>query len=152
MDTNLSIHHALIDRSKAMNWPNMSSILIINKDIPLFEEEYGWLDYDWQLKATAKYKCKEIEPSVIRSSRNDNLSLNPLYRLTDFNVALTYVSPIGKQRLCASRARYLYKMELYKESREIMMEANLTTKNVLYYITSYCPPLARLICRMFRVF
>jgi len=128
---------------------------MVNKNVPYFEEEYGKHDYLWLLETT-KRRCKEIEPCVVRYVNGKNLSLDPVYRAEDF--CLVCISLLqdrnysGIKRLCASRAKYFYKMGDYKRARAYLHDSERTLKNIAYYITSYLPPLARWVVRKYNVF
>lgn len=152
---NSSIHERLKNWDKTASFPYISSILMINKDVPLFEEEHGMLDYDWLLKATENRKCKEVECSVIRHVNGNNLSIDEGYRLADFNMVYSLLKKNGSKKgiktLCQSRARYYYKLKRYKESRKFFLKSRLTVKNVLYYFTSFNTKIATYIVKKFNV-
>ncbi|HOW26385.1 MAG TPA: hypothetical protein PK711_12030 [Bacteroidales bacterium] len=134
----------------------MSSILMVNSDVPLFEEVYGKHDYDWILSVTEKYACKEVPPVVIRYINEKNLSLDPVYRSEDFDFMLSILqrnnNMAGIKRLHGTRARYDYKMGNYKQARYYFLRADRSWKVGLYFLTSFVPPLARIITRKFKVF
>ena len=88
MEQSLSIHQVLLSRNKSKNWPYMSSILMRNEGVPLFEEMFGQLDHDWLLKVTESRQCHEIAPCVYRYVDGQNLSLDPDYRRRDFYLGL----------------------------------------------------------------
>jgi len=135
-------------------WPYTSSIMVKNKDVPLFEDPKH--DYPWLLKVTENRACKEIDPCVIRYVDGNNLSLDPQYRQEDFDliydVLLSERNLPAIAKLCATRAKYFYKVGNYSEARGYFRRADQTLKNRMYILTSYCPPLARWIVRKFTVF
>lgn len=148
------IHQILKERSKKANWPYIGSILIRNNEIPLFEEHFGQLDYDWLLKVTKYRKCKEVAPCVIKYVNNNNLSLNPEYRKRDFYMGLIDVDgniPVMKKWF-ASRARYHYVMGETKMARFYFIRGTLNWKTILYFISSYNNFLKKFIVKKFRVF
>ena len=151
-----SIHQKLTDWDKSSNFPLMSSIMLVNRDVPLFEETYGKHDYDWILTITKKYSCKEVPPVVIRYINDDNLSLDPLYRSEDFDFMYSILkstnNKAGIKRLHGTRARYFYKMGNYKQARFYFLRADCSWKVILYFLTSFFPRLARIITRKFKVF
>jgi hypothetical protein len=134
----------------------MSSILLVNRDVPFFEEVYGKHDYDWILKVTEQYSCKEVAPVVIRYVNDTNLSLDPTYRSEDFDymhaILKSAGSRAGIRRLYGTRGRYFYKMGNYKRARFNFLRADCSWKVILYFLTSFFPLLARFITRKFNVF
>lgn len=154
MEQNLSIHQVLLKRSKAKPWPYMSSILMVNKDVPMFEAWYGQLDYDWLLHATRDRKCCEVQPSVIRWVDGSNLSLDPDYRRRDFYMGLLAIDGDldTMKRWYSSRARYHYLTGEVKLSRFFFLRGHINWKTILYFITSYSNSLRRIIIRKFGVF
>lgn len=157
MDTNLSIHHALNNWDNSVTWPYLGSILMINKNVPLFETEFGRHDYDWVLAATETRKCKEIpEALVIRHIIDgENLSMNPAYREEDYALVLAHLMENNNteaiSRLNASRAKYFYKMGKYKDARFYFKNATFDAKNIGYFLTSFYPKLARWIAKRYNV-
>lgn len=151
-----SIHDVLRKWSKEQNWPYMSSIMIANKDIPLFETQYGQHDYDWLLAVTKDRKCKEIDACVIRYEHENNLSKDYSYRIVDWMMVLQVMhedkNSEGIKRLHGTIARYYYKAGQYKSARISFLTATLTLKNCGYYITSFFPSLAKWIVRKYNVF
>ena len=150
------IHGVLSRWSKDQNWPYLSSILMVNKNVPYFEEEYGRHDYLWLLEVTKTPWCIEVEPCVIRYVNGKNLSLNPRYRVEDYKIVLDSLYKrneyTGIKRLEATRAKYFYKIGYYDMARYHFYLSSRSLKNIAYYITSYCPPLARWIVRKYTVF
>ncbi len=136
------------------SWPYTSSIMILNKDVPLFGDSKH--DYPWLLEVTKNRNCKEIDPCVIRYVNGNNLSLDPQYRQEDFDIIYAV---LAKERnlpairgLCATRAKYFYKVGKYSQARVYFRASDKSLKNRLYILTSYCSPLARWIVRKFTVF
>jgi hypothetical protein len=132
----------------------MSSILMRNKDVPLFEEHFGQLDYDWLLRVTKDRICKEVSPCVIRYINGENLSLDPDYRKRDFYMGLMEVDGDTNtmKRWFSSRARYHYVMGQTQMARFFFARGRLDWKTILYYFTSYINPLRKFIIKKYRVF
>jgi hypothetical protein len=148
------IHDVLKSRSKKANWPYIGSLLIRNKDIPLFEEYFGQLDYDWLLRITKDRRCKETDITVVRYVDGTNLSLDPEYRKRDFYMGLLDVDgnlPVMKKWF-ASRARYHYVMGEMKMARFFFIRGAINWKTILYFISSYNGILSKWIIRKFNVF
>ena len=150
----LSIHEALLLRNKKWNWPYMSSVLIENKNVPLFEEYFGQLDYDWMLRATKSRVCREIAPCVWRYVNGKNLSLDPDYRKRDFYIGLIHAgNDIGViKRWYSSHARYHYVMGDMKIARFYFIRGTINWKSILYVVSSYFPILSQWIIKKYRVF
>lgn len=154
MGTTSYIHDVIKNRNKKANRPYMGSILIKNENIPLFEEYFGQLDYDWVLRVTKYRKCKEVETSVIRYVDGKNLSLDPTYRKRDFYMGLLDVDgniPIMK-KWYSTRARYHYVMHDMKIARFFFLRGQISLKTILYIISSYNLTLSKLIIKIFKVF
>lgn len=131
----------------------MSSILVRNENIPLFEEYFGQLDYDWLLRLTESRKCVQIPPCVIRYVDGNNLSLNFEYRKRDFYMAMLRLDgniPAMK-RQCGSRARFFYKANMPSMARFYFRQSNWDWKTILYYITSYSKIARKWIVKKFGV-
>ena len=154
MVMNSYIHEVLKKRSKEANWVYISSILMANKDVPLFEEYFGQLDYEWLLEVTKDRKCKEIVASVIRHIDGDNLSLNPEYRKRDFYIGMLLVDDNidTLKSMYGTRARYYYVMGEMKRARFHFWRAKADWKTVLYILTSYNKRVSKLIIKKFGVF
>ena len=99
----LSIHRALKNRNQKTVWPYMSSVLLINKNVPRFKD--GKTHFNWLLEVTKNRRCKEIEPCVIRHVSGSNLSLDKKYLKQEFreNLRSEKITMLGKVRLCARR-------------------------------------------------
>lgn len=149
-----SIHRVVRSWSKEANWPYLSSIMVVNQDVPLFTDPQ--CDYPWVLDITRDRNCKEIEPCVIRYVDGKNLSLAPDYRRRDFEIVYAVLLQDHNypaiKRLCATRGKYFYKMGQYKEARQYFCRSDRSLKNIMYVITSFCPALARWVVRKFTVF
>lgn len=132
----------------------MSSILMVNRDVPLFEEQYGQLDYEWTLRATEHRVCAEVEPCVIRHVGDRNLSRDDEYRRRDFYTGLMLAD--GNRRVMkrwfSSYARYHYVAGNVRMARFFFIRGTINLKTLLYWITSFSPPLRKLIVRKFGVF
>lgn len=148
------LHRALLEWNTAeMSKAYMSSILLVNQNVPFFEETFGMLDYDWMLKVTENRTCTHTEPCVVRYVSGNNLSLDPEYRKKDFYMAMLKIDGNLKamRRLCGSRARYYYKIGSFKISRFYFLQSEFNIKTVLYYITSFLP-IRNYVNKKFRVF
>lgn len=155
MEQNSSLHQALLNRNKDI-YKNvyLGSVLMVNKNIPLFEEYFGALDYDWVLKATANQPCSVVEPCVVRHVTGKNLSLDPEYRKKDFYTSLMLADENihAMRRICGTRARYYFIIGNGRLARFWFLRAEATWKNILYFLASFCPVLRELISKRFRVF
>lgn len=154
MEQSLSIHQVLLSRNKSKNWPYMSSILMRNEGVPLFEEMFGQLDHDWLLKVTESRQCHEIAPCVYHYVDGQNLSLDPDYRRRDFYLGLLQADGDIRtmKRWFASYARYHYVMGDITMARFFFARGTLNWKAVLYFISTYCTPLRKAIIKKFNVF
>lgn len=132
------------------------SILMVNKNIPLFETIYGSHEYDWLLKVTENRKCVQTRPLVIRYQTGHNLSMDYKYRMENLDMLIDLLTGFGNfegvRRAYCSTAKFLYKIGKYKESREYFTYGAPTVKNYAYYFTSFFPPLARWVVRKYNVF
>ena len=151
----MSVHKALYEwNRKKISGLYMSSLFIKNENIPLLEEYFGTLDYDWLLKLTKTRKSSVIEPCVIRYVNGENLSLTSDYRRADFYMVMLKIdgNVNAMKRLCGSRARYHYYLGEVKVARYWFRHSNLNWKTGLYYISSYFPLFRKYIIKKFRVF
>lgn len=134
----------------------LGSILMVNKDIPLFETVYGGHEYDWLLKVTENRKCVQTQPLVYRYLTGHNLSMDYKYRMENLSMLVDLLAGYnnfeGIKRALGSTAKFLYKIGKYKESRKYFTYAAPTVKNYAYYFTSFIPPLARWVVRRYNVF
>ena len=150
-----SVHQRLIDLNRKGLDVYMSSILLRNENVPLFEEYFGQLDYDWLLRLSENRKWAMLEkPTVVRYMTGKNLSLDPEYRKRDFYMAMLRIDGNieAMKRLCGSRARYFYYVGNPKMARYYFRQANINLKTVLYYLTSYVDFLRKLVVKKFKVF
>lgn len=149
-----TLYNILKTRSKKQNWAYLGSLLIKNENVPLFEEYFGQLDYDWLLRLTKHRICVECEPVVIRNVDDNNLSLNPEYRKRDFYMGLLDVDGNTKtmKKWYASRARYHYVVGDMKMARFYFIRGELNWKTILYFISSFNANLSKLIIKKFKVF
>lgn len=155
MGQNSSLHQALLSWNKKRGGDAyLGSILLKNKDVPLFETYFGMLDYDWLLRVTKDRKCKMIDSVVIKYVRDNNLSLDPEYRRKDFYMIMLHVDGNIKamKRLCGTRARYFYYVGNTKMARYYFLQAKKDLKIIMYYMTSFIEPLRKIIIKKFRVF
>lgn len=153
-DSTLSVHQRLlsIDRSLEVT---MSSILIRNESVPLFEEKIGMLDFDWLLRVSQTRKWGFTEdPTIIRHVDGSNLSLDEKYRLNDLTEAirLTDFNRKARAKLFGSYARYWYVKGNGSKTRWALLMAGFTWKNMLYFFTSFFPGLMRIVVKRFGVF
>lgn len=150
---NLHIHDVLKNRSKEMNWPYMSSILVKNIGVPLFEEETDQTDWEWTMEVTKGRVCLETEPVVVRYVDGDNLSLNHQYRLNDFKYSLLITTdPSVIKKLYGTMARYLYVIGKMKDARKHFLKSTIDIKTILYFFSSFNMKLSKLIVKKFGVF
>ena len=149
-----NLYQTLLKRDTCYGWAYLGSLLIKNNNVPLFEEYFGQLDYDWLLRLTKGRKCAQTEPVVYRNITGKNLSLNPDYRKRDFYMGLLLTdgdTPVMK-RWYGSRARYHYFMGEIKMARFYFIRGSLTWKTILYYLSSYNSHIRKIIVKNFRVF
>ena len=154
MEQTSYIHQVLKNRSKEANWVYPSSILMKNENIPLFEEYFGQLDYDWLLRVTEFRNCGECEPCVIRYVSGDNLSLNEEYRKRDFYMAMLVVDGNydAIKRMYGTRARFFYVIKKMRDARFHFFRSKINLKTILYIITSYSKILSNIVKKQFNVF
>ena len=148
------LYETLIKRDMNYGWAYMSSLLIKNNNIPLFEECFGQLDYDWLLRLTKERKCVQVSPVVRRNMTGHNLSLNPTYRKRDFYMGLLLIDgdiPVMK-RWFGSRARYHYVKGEMRMARFYFIRGNMNWKTVLYFVSTFSIPLSKWIVKKFKVF
>jgi len=149
-----NLYSTLLKRDNTKGWAYLGSLLIKNNNIPLFEEYFGQLDYDWLLRLTKNRSCKQIAPVVKRNVDGNNLSLNSEYRKRDFYMGLLLID--GDIRVMkkwySSRARYHYVINDMKMSRFYFIRGQLSIKTILYFISSYNLRLSNLIIKKFKVF
>ena len=147
------LYETLLAWDTRYGWAYIGSLLIKNKNVPLFEEYFGQLDFDWLLRLTKDRLCVQTDPVVIRNMTGKNLSRDANYRRRDFymGLLLTEGNIKSMKRRFASRARYHYVMNEMKLSRFYFFRGNITWKTVLYYLTSYNYFISRWIVKKFKV-
>jgi len=151
-DMSLSIHSTL------KNWHKIytSSILLVNKDVPLFEEKFGSNDYNWICRVIKDKKCSKIRNCVIRYEHEKNLSKNINYLTGQWEEIIKSMKDnddkLGIKMVYQSMGRYYYKSKEFKKAREYFRKSIISYKNIGYYITSYFPKLAEYIVKKFNVF
>lgn len=127
----------------------------------LFEEEFGFLDFDWILKLFHENKSLEVcAPLYKRIVEGKNLSLNYNYRLRDFEYSKSFIKryekefpkevALGTKRIYGSRARYFYLIGNMKEARRYFRKSELNLKTFAYYLTTYAG--ANLVKKKYNVF
>ena len=150
-----NLYEAILKKdNKRYGFAYLSSLLIKNNNIPLFEEHFGQLDFDWILRLTRNRICVQVDPVVVRYNTQKNLSLDPEYRRRDFYMSLLHVDGDVKtiKRIYASRGRYHYVMGECSMARFYFMRGELNWKTVLYYISSFNNTLRKLIIKKYKVF
>ena len=147
------LYETLLSWDTRYGWAYLSSLLIKNQNVPLFEEYFGQLDFDWMLRLTKDRLCVQTNPVVIRNMTGKNLSRDADYRRRDFymGLLLTEGNLKSMKRRFASRARYHYVMNEMKLARFYFFGGNFTWKTVLYYVTSYNYFISRWIVKKFKV-
>ena len=149
----MSLHQKLLNMNDIDNY--LGSVLIKNQNVPLFEEQYGMLDYDWKVKVAESRKCNTFNiPLVVRYVNKDNLSLNSDYRKKDFYLKMTYIDENIKtmKKLFGSRARYYFQIGNVKMARFWFLRSGFSLKIALYFIASFFPFSRKMICKKFKVF
>lgn len=132
------------------------------KDI-LFEEEFGMVDFDWIVRLFRNNSSIEIcDTLYTRWVDGANLSLNSTYRANDYKITIatlekyktTYPVEIerGLKKTHGSYGRYFYKMNRMKEARAKLLKAGFTSKNAMYFLSSFFTPVSNWVNRKFDVF
>ena len=155
LDMSLYIQAALKSwNRKSGTIPIISSVLVRNDNVPLFEDEYGYLDYSWILDVVNGRRCMNTEPLVNRYIGRNNLSLNKEYRKDDYYEILKIIGDDIKAvgRLNATMARYYFNIGECVKARYYFRCANITLKNILYFMISFINPLRKYVCKKFVVF
>lgn len=149
-----NLYNTLIKRDNQRGWLYMGSLLIKNNNIPLFEEYFGQLDFDWLLKLTKDRKCIQCSPVVKRNITGYNLSFDPIYRKRDFYMGLLLIedNPSIIKKWYASRGRYYYVIGNMKMARFYFSRGSINWKTILYYISSYNIKFSKAIVKKFKVF
>jgi glycosyltransferase involved in cell wall biosynthesis len=126
-----------------------------------FEEEYGMLDFDWQLRMFENRQVAEIPAALMtRIVHGSNLSLNKTYRSHDYDYAMQvfrayetkYPRAVAHARKClnGSMGRYFYLSGEMDAARMYFRKSFWDLKTLLYYCTSYYG--GNVVKKHFRVF
>jgi glycosyltransferase involved in cell wall biosynthesis len=148
---NSDIYDNLLNYSFPHGGIYLGSILVRNKELPLFETK--WLDFDWLLELTRDRRCVQTVPMVFRSVDGGNLSLNPEYRQDDYYLKVGIIkNKKSLEKINGSYARYFYVCHNGEKARHYFRYARKDWKTILYYLTSYSGILRRWIIKKYRVF
>ena len=138
----------------------MSTMLFKKSIYPQMDEYFGLTDFLWTTKLLEGHTAVVIEdPLTHRGVSGHNASYKKIIRklsmyeqllTTTFFSDLFRLDKVGRT-VYGSYARYCYQQGLYKEARYYFFLAPKSVKVVLYYLTSFIPPLARYISRKFCV-
>ncbi|HLF63548.1 MAG TPA: glycosyltransferase family 2 protein [Saprospiraceae bacterium] len=139
------------------------STLMINKALKhiRFEERFGMVDYDWQLRLFENHSYAIIsKPLVTRYVTGGNLSLNKEYRKIDYQYSLTSLEwytqryprevELARKHINGTLARYFYVTGEMHAARKYFRKSIWDLKTILYYFTSYYGN--NLVKKHFRVF
>lgn len=113
-----------------------------------FEEKFGMADFDWLLRLFKDNSSIEINiPLYRRHFFGSNLSLDENYRKNDYDYSMSVLRNYKQEfpaivsrsikRLNGSMARYYYLVGKMKQSRYYFRRSELTSKTILYYLTSF---------------
>jgi len=128
----------------------VSSILVRNKNIPLFTDYQ--LDYDWGLSITKDRRCLQTYPLVKRGITGRNLSRSFIYMMRDYQFRKSIIqNPKIKKRLTGRLARYLYATDKPSLARYYFLRSMRGIIEIMYYLTSYFPPVRRYVVRRFKI-
>ena len=145
-------------------FPSIPSSLLIEKEYYIEHDEYAFLtDINWFLRM---YEAGPIvyvnQPLLVRVSHNDNVSYQSIIQQINYHDRfLIYWHWIQKyphlteflmkemRRWHGSFGRFFYAKGEYGQARMHFIQAHITTKNTLYFLTSFIPPLSRFISRKF---
>lgn len=138
-----------LTRRKHIHQPYPSTIMIHHdlRDVR-FEEEFGMVDYDWQLRLFEGHEVARIStPLVTRNVSGGNLSLNQVYRKHDYQYSLKCLSSyamrypdevaIARKRINGTLARYFYVIGEMAAARQYFKQSIWNLKTFLYYCTTY---------------
>lgn len=129
----------------------VSSILVRNKNIPMFTDYQ--LDYAWGLDITRDRRCLQTYPLVKRGITGQNLSRDFIYIIRDYHFRKSIIKdPKIKKKLAGRLARYLYVTDKPDLARYYFLRSRMGVKEVLYYLTSYLPPIRKFIVKRFGVY
>jgi len=114
----------------------------------LFEENFGWCDFDYLLKLTHNRTAMRIQaPLVNRYVKGNNLSLNPKYRrmvfyynqmiLEEYEENFPKEVKIGRRGIFGTHARYYYTIGKMKKARKLFLRSHFNWKTVAYVVTSF---------------
>lgn len=113
-----------------------------------FEEQYGFLDYDWLVRLFENQTSVEV-PALLftRYVEGSNLSFNEKYRVTDHQAGIALLSSysmtypaecrVGIRKFHGTLARYYYLTNRFSESRSLLLKGGLWPKNWFFYLTSF---------------
>lgn len=148
---NSDIYDNLLNYSFPHGGLYLGSILVRNKELPMFKTK--WLDFDWLLELTRDRRCVQTVPMVCRSIDGKNLSLNPDYRQSDYELKVGIVkNKKSLEKINGSYARYFYVCYNGAKARHYFRYARKDWKTVLYYLTSYSRVMSKWIIKKYRVF
>ena len=113
-----------------------------------FEEDFGFVDYDWILKIFHKNDSIEICKSLYtRHVNKKNLSLQKNYRIKEFYYCLMFTEQYqksypqevrkGNLRIHGSRARFHYVINEMSLARFYFVQSEKTLVTFLYYLTTF---------------
>jgi len=138
-----------LTRHKKAQQPYPSN-LMINRSLKhiRFEEHFGMVDYDWQLRLFENRSLVEItKPLVTRHVHGYNLSLNQEYRKNDYSYSLRCLESfagrypkevaVARKRINGTIARYYYMIGEMHSARKYFIRSIWDIKTMLYYFTSY---------------
>ena len=144
----------LIRRDKLF-FPQYSTLLFKKEIYPKMEEFFGLYDMGWKFKLFENRSCVRINDLLLvkNGARTSKKAIVMEVIHYETNLALAhyavkypkYANIIRKsiKTYFGTLARTLYKDKKYKLSRYHLKMANFSIANVLYYITSYFPFIAR---------
>jgi glycosyltransferase involved in cell wall biosynthesis len=113
-----------------------------------FEEQYGFLDYDWLVRLFENQASIEV-PALLftRYVQGNNLSFDEKYRVSDHRAGIALLSTYQKYYPKACRAgirkfhgtlaRYYYLTNQFSASRTLLLKAGLWPKNWFFYLSSF---------------
>ncbi len=151
-----------LTKSKSGQQTYLGSIMFSStlKDIK-FEESLGMIDFDWILKMFYNNYSVEICKSLyVRKVDRNNLSLNEMYRINDYNYSLQIISlykdefskevALSEKRINGSMGRYYYLIGDMKNSRRYLLRSVINIKTVLYLMTTFVG--AKIVKKYFNIF
>ncbi len=140
---------ARLQKSKKGQSIYLGSILFDRRlKVHLFEEHFGMVDYDYQLRLFQDNASIEVTKSLYyRHVDDNNLSLDHSYRMKDFYYSLFFIEQYRKdyhhehklatRRIHGTRARYHYIIGDMKLARQYFKRSSFNFKTVLFYLTSF---------------